>query len=105
MSAKFAKTELNEVKRIDSQNVQVTVLSGPSKGKSYILFTSKYTGVGNCGCSWGKRNGTTCSHVRDAMAFVEAEQAAKIAPVVAPKKSWLEEEMEDGLLVFAAQCR
>lgn len=103
MSAKFAKTELNEVKRIDSQNVQVTVLSGPSKGKSYILFTSKYTGIGNCDCSWGKRNGTTCSHVRDAMAFVEAENAAKVAPVA--KKTWLEEEIEDGLLVFAAQCR
>ena len=40
MSAKFAKTDVNEVKRIDSQNVQVTVMSGPSKGKSYILFTS-----------------------------------------------------------------
>lgn len=103
MSAKFAKTELNEVKRIDSQNVQVTVLSGPSKGKSYILFTSKYTGIGNCSCSWGKRNGTTCSHVRDAMAFVEAEQVTKVAPVA--KKTWLEEEIEDGLLVFAAQCR
>lgn len=102
MSAKFAKTEVNEVKRIDSQNVQVTVLSGPSKGKSYILFTSKYTGIGNCGCSWGKRNGTTCSHVRDAMAFVAAEQAP-VKPVT--KQSWLEEEIEDGLLVFAAQCR
>lgn len=103
MSAKFAKTELNEVKRIDSQNVQVTVLSGPSKGKSYILFTSKYTGVGDCGCSWGKRNGTTCSHVRDAEAFVAAEQAPVVKPVA--KKTWLEEEIEDGLLVFATQCR
>ncbi len=103
MNAKFAKTEVNEVKRIDSQNVQVTVLSGPSKGKSYILFVGKYSGVGQCSCSWSKRNGTTCSHVRDAMAFVAAEQAPVVAPVA--KKSWLEEEIEDGLLVFAAQCR
>lgn len=99
MATKFAKTEVNEVKRIDAQNVQVTVMSGPSKGKSYILFTSKYTGIGNCTCSWGKRNGTTCSHVRDAEAFVAAEQA----PVV--KKSWLEEEIDGGTLVFASQCR
>jgi hypothetical protein len=105
MSAKFAKTELNEVKRIDSQNVQVTVLSGPSKGKSYILFTSKYTGVGDCSCSWSKRNGTTCSHVRDAINFVAQEaEAAKPAKVEA-KKSWLQEMMDDGELVFASQLK
>ena len=105
MSAKFAKTELNEVKRIDSQNVQVTVLSGPSKGKSYILFTSKYTGIGNCGCSWGKRNGTTCSHVRDAMAFVEAENAAKVAPEpkVSSFEKWLQEAQDSGEIIFAAR--
>lgn len=103
MSAKFAKTDVNEVKRIDAQNVQVTVVSGPSKGKSYILFTSKYTGIGNCSCSWGKRNGTTCSHVRDAEAFVAAEQAPVVKLVA--KKTWLEEEIEDGLFVFATQCR
>lgn len=103
MATKFAKTEVNEVKRIDVQNVQVTVMSGPSKGKSYILFTSKYTGIGQCQCSWGKRNGTTCSHVRDAEAFVAAEQAPVAKPVV--KKSWLEEEMDGGTLVFASQCR
>lgn len=101
MSRKFAKTELNEVKRLDSQNVQVTVMSGPSKGKSYILFTSKYSGVGSCGCSWSKRNGTTCSHVRDAEAFVKAEQAPVV--VESPKKHWLQEMIDDGELVFAAR--
>ena len=101
MATKFANTGLNKVERLDAQNVQVTVVSGPSKGKSYILFTSKYTGIGNCTCSWGKRNGTTCSHARDAEAFVAAEQAPVVKPVEA-KKNWLEEEIADGLLFYAS---
>lgn len=101
-SKKFAKTETNKVERLDSQNVVVTVMSGPSAGKSYILFTSKYTGIGNCSCSWGRRNGTTCSHVRDAEAFVAAEQA----PVLEVKKQssfeiWLKEAQADGDIIFA----
>lgn len=100
MTAKYAKTEINKVERIDAQNVQVTVMSGPSKGKSYILFVGKYSGVGSCGCSWGRKNGTTCSHVRDAEAFVAAEQAPVVA--VAPVgKSWLQELIDDGELIFA----
>jgi len=77
MTTKFAKTQTNEVTRLDAQNVQVTVTSGPSKGASYILFTSKFSGVGRCSCAWGRRNGTTCSHVRDAELFVAAEKAEK----------------------------
>jgi len=104
MSAKFAKTDVNEVKRLDSQNVIVTVVSGPSKGKSYILFTSKYTGIGNCSCSWGKRNGTTCSHVRDAEAFVKAEQAPVAPePKVSSFEKWLKEAQDSGEIIFAAR--
>lgn len=102
MKTKFAKTAENQVERITSTHVQVTVLSGPSKGKAYAILATA-TCVGSCTCSWGRRNGTTCSHVRDAQAFVDAENAVKIQPV-AIKKSWLEEEIEDGLIVFASQC-
>jgi len=99
---KFAKTETNKVERIDAQNVQVTVMSGPSVGKSYILFTSKYTGVGSCSCAWGRRNGTTCSHVRDAQAFVDAEQAPVVVEVKQSSfEQWLEEVQADGNIIFA----
>jgi len=99
---KFAKTEISKVERIDSQNVIVTVTSGPSIGKSYILFTSKYTGVGRCQCSWGRRNGTTCSHVRDAEAFVAAEQAPVVVEVKQSSfEQWLKKAQEDGGIIFA----
>ena len=101
MSTKFAQTATNEVKRLDSQNVQVTVTSGPSKGKSYTLFVGKYSGVGQCSCSWSKRNGTTCSHVRDAEAFVKTEQAQPEPKKQSSFEQWLEKAQADGELIFA----
>lgn len=103
MKTRYAKTAENQVERVTSTHVQVTVLSGPSKGKAYAIMATVDGYLGSCTCSWGRRNGTTCSHVRDAQAFVDAENAVKIQPV-AIKKSWLEEEIEDGLIIFASQC-
>ncbi len=100
---KFAKTDANKVERITSTHVSVEVVSGPSKGKAYMILATP-TVTGSCSCSWGLRNGTTCSHVRDAQLFVQAEEAAKVAPVVTLKKSWLDEEIADGLIIFSSQC-
>lgn len=102
MSAKFAKTETNKVERLDSQHVVVTVTSGPSKNKSYTLFVGKFTGVGNCTCSWGRRNGTTCSHVRDVEAFIAAEQAPKTESKESGFEKWLKEAQESGDIIFAS---
>lgn len=105
MKAKFAKTDANKVERITSTHVSVEVVSGPSKGKAYmILATSTFTG--SCSCSWGLRNGTTCSHVRDAQLFVQAEEAAKVAPVVETESTfekWLKEATDSGDLMFASR--
>lgn len=104
MKNKFAKTAENQVERITSTHVQVTVMSGPSKGKAYAILALNDGFIGSCNCSWGMRNGTTCSHVRDAQLFVAAEQAAKVEVVQPVKLSWLDEEIADGLLFFASQC-
>lgn len=68
MSAKFAKTELNEVKRIDSQNVQFSDSDGRQTIKAVEIGGEKFIVVGQQFIA-----------VPDLDKWIAAMQAAKVA--------------------------
>lgn len=73
----YAQTPENTVERFGSFNgITVTVVKGRTKGQSYTFDVVRGGSEQHfCGCSWGRKNGTTCSHLRDLNAFLAAERA------------------------------
>lgn len=75
----YTQAAENKVERFGMFNgITVTVVKGRTKGQSYTFDVVRGGSEQHyCGCSWGRKNGTTCSHLRDLNEFLAAERVEK----------------------------
>jgi len=86
--------------RLSNYDVQV---SNVKTFTSYTIMANVKTGsTGGCTCAYGKRAGATCPHMALVKEFVAVEQAPVVeVKSVSTLKSWLKEQEDDGIILFA----
>ena len=91
--------------RISNYDVQV---SNVKTFTNYTIMANVKTGsTGGCTCSYGKRAGAICPHIKLVKEFGAMEQAPVVVEVWCPLgavdtlKKWLDEQAEQGIQIFA----
>jgi hypothetical protein len=97
----ISKNGQYEAIRLSSTDVQVSNLK---TYKSYLIMATKSGTIGNCQCSFGKRAGTTCEHMKLVRELVALEQSPVVVEVKPTNtlQTWLKEQEEDGVILFSS---